>query len=302
MESKQNVHDCTSIENWIREKTQKDHIHSREQYHMYEEGYKKADVSTCSSIVSHIYLYLKILVFVVISLVLLAMFGLIFYLVLIGNALFSALIISRGIKGLIDNGFVASVQVTISSISQWLGLSYLSYLMYPFIYTFRFLSNLNINFSAVNVTCEGSKAPLELFINCLIVGYIVKVIESGYLIFNSTSFSRTNKILGVSVFSNNIYKKILSQIFVLGGSILACLFANGNPLQMILRYLVGFLFLKEFAAKNYFLHIDSAPCNTIAHVQNIDLFYSVAASVVAWSVLTPVIYMLASVLVPYDGY
>jgi hypothetical protein len=88
----------------------------------------------------------------------------------------------------------------------------------------------------------------------------------------------------------------------LGGSILACLFANGNPLQMILRYLVGFLFLKEFAAKNYFFHIDSAPCNTIAHVQNIDLFYSVAASVVAWSVLTPVIYMLASVLVPYDGY
>jgi hypothetical protein len=306
MESLVDMEKCMKISEWLQTNMSIEYKHATEMYadyrnemvkHLRQDDEENSDIRYKWVL----YLHLKMFAFLCLSALFLALCGLIAYMILIGNALFSALIIWRSLNNIFENSFVKSLESIFSNIAHLLGLSYLGYLTYPFVIVLKAIANIQINFSAVNVTCEGSKAPLQLVVNCLIIGYIVKVIESGFLIYNATLFKATNKVLGLSIFTKYVYSTRGFKSVVALGSLLSGLFSYGSPLQFILRYLIGFLFLKEFTAKYYIFHADSQTCNTIAGAPNIDLFYAVSASLVAWSVLTPVMYQLATVLVPYDG-
>ena len=70
-----------------------------------------------------------------------------------------------------------------------LDLPFVLYLFYPAIYAFSFFASFSIQLDAIDVSCEGSQAPLELFINVIILGITIIVIESDYQIFRAVTFS-----------------------------------------------------------------------------------------------------------------
>ena len=274
--------------NWIRSCMNIEYKNIQDRYKTYIE----IENSCRKTVVLH----LKMTCFFILSLVFLVFCSFLVFLMLIGNALFSALIMWRSLHSILDNQIITSIKETFASIASFLGLGYLEYIMYPFIYILTALANIKINFSAVNVTCEGSKAPLKLVVNCLILGYIVKVIESSFLVYSASSYKKTNTMILKSIFSQQTYK-LYFKVFIVFGSVISGIFADIS----LLRYVIGFFFIKDFFDDYYILHTASPACNAIAGVSNIDSFYAISSSLFAWFVLTPVIYLLASVLVPYDG-
>ncbi len=76
--------------------------------------------------------------------------------------------------------FINKVQTFVSLFAITLHIPYVDYALYPFIFMLRLVSYLKIDLSAIEVTCVGAQAPLELFINCVIIGLVVCVVESNF--------------------------------------------------------------------------------------------------------------------------
>ena len=52
------------------------------------------------------------------------------------------------------------------------------YLFYPLYVAVDLLSNLKIDLSAINITCDGAQAPMELVMNIFIMGLVIIVIRA----------------------------------------------------------------------------------------------------------------------------
>ena len=59
-----------------------------------------------------------------------------------------------------------------SALKDKLHLSWLSYLIYPFVVFIERIAGFRIDFGAIEVTCVGSQAPMELIINGLILAAV----------------------------------------------------------------------------------------------------------------------------------
>jgi hypothetical protein len=104
--------------------------------------------------------------------------------------IFTALIIWRGIKVNID--FFDKLAEVMRVLSFTFKIPLVTYFLYPFIALVRLLSNINLNLDAVNVTCSGSQAPLELFFLVTILIFVVIVIESNFSVFQKVYFRAMN--------------------------------------------------------------------------------------------------------------
>ena len=72
-----------------------------------------------------------------------------------------------------------------NSLDVSLNLGFLGYMMYPFVTFVGYISSFMIDLGSVNVTCKGSQAPMELLINCFVLGMIVVIIESDFHVFQN---------------------------------------------------------------------------------------------------------------------
>jgi hypothetical protein len=101
---------------------------------------------------------------------------------------FTSLILWRGMK--IDfklSPILNLLAEALRGITQYIGfpVDVLFILAIPFLYLFDSLASINLNLSSVNITCSGSQAPIELLINCFILGFLIIVVRSDYqLLFN----------------------------------------------------------------------------------------------------------------------
>lgn len=104
----------------------------------------------------------------------------IFLFIVVGQILFNTMIIIRGISKLIAP-FAVLVDSFASNLKAFLNSDFMiQYILFPYKYIYSVLANVQFNLDAVNVTCEGSKAPIRLLLNICLLGFALIVIDSDY--------------------------------------------------------------------------------------------------------------------------
>ena len=116
---------------------------------------------------------------------------------------FTSLIIWRGISiGKVD--FLEKLEEISFVLQVNFKIPLVSYLLYPVISLIRIISTINIDFSRVNVTCDGAQAPLEFIILCIIIIFVVLVIESNFTVIQKVYFRTINILYLNASFQNKL--------------------------------------------------------------------------------------------------
>ena len=124
--------------------------------------------------------------------------GTIFFLaVLLSTALFYTLVLWKSLRGMsfgisIDYQDIVSelLEAIFSRLPPWI-VTVLRALTLPMVAFLRALSTIRLDFSAVNVTCQGATAPLELLTNMFVLGAVITLVESDYQVGLAGDFGLT---------------------------------------------------------------------------------------------------------------
>jgi hypothetical protein len=167
----------------------------------------------------------------------------------------------------------------------------------PFLYLFDMLASVNLNLSSVNVTCSGSQAPIELLINCFILGLLVIIIRSDYqLLFNILLNNLNQRFI-----LNNVEQRLDSGNFRFSRYFFICLVVSAinaiNPFQVGLRYCMGFVRIDTFGKNRGIAHEVSESCNKVNGAPHFDSFLGYTSTIFAWWLILPAVYCLAEVVV-----
>eukprot|EP01034_Spumella_vulgaris_P016371 gene16371-20914_t len=128
------------------------------------------------------------------------------------------------------------------------------------------------------VTCQGAKAPIELFIDSFVLGVAILFINSDYNFLWAMTLQELNKALVVKYWVEG--KKIVSMSFLLS----------------------SFVNFGSFFVNNHVMHFLSDACVGIEGFQNQELWLVFATSVLVWWLLPPMLYMIAEIVCPKGGY
>jgi hypothetical protein len=240
---------------------------------------------------------LKLLTFVVIALSGFFVAILVGYVILLYSVFFSSIIIWRGLRLYYDlTPILEALKKMLSDISTYLPFQNLfDALLSPFFAMFDALANLHFDISSVNVTCAGSQAPLELFINCLVFGLLVIFIRSDYQILTNLLLSNVNR----NYMFNSIEKHLGKGNLWFGKYFYFCFLISviilTNPFQLLLRYSMGFIFVSSFSKSREVFHESSGYCDRF---DSLDTGIAITSSVFAWYLILPCVYSLAEVVTP----
>ena len=110
------------------------------------------------------------------------------YLTVLGRIVFKAMIIVVGLN--IDNlAFLAKVDSISRALAEALGMFWLYNAIFaPFVAIITFLTQFELSLDVINLTCEGSTAPMKLLGNLLIIGIVVVLIESEFAVFKGVVY------------------------------------------------------------------------------------------------------------------
>jgi hypothetical protein len=168
----------------------------------------------------------------------------------------------------------------------------------PFLFLFETLATIDLNLSSVNVTCSGSQAPIELLINCFILGLLVIIIRSDYqLLFNVLLNNLNQRFL-----LNNVEQRLDAGDLHFSRYFFICLIVTAftaiNPFQVGLRYCMGFVRIDTFGKNHGIAHEVSESCNQVPGAPHFDSFLGYMSTIFAWWLILPALYCLAEVVVP----
>jgi hypothetical protein len=168
----------------------------------------------------------------------------------------------------------------------------------PFLFLFETLATIDLNLSSVNVTCAGSQAPIELLINCFILGLLIIIIRSDYqLLFNILLNNLNQRFL-----LNNVEQRLDAGNFRFNRYFFICLvvtaFTAINPFQVGLRYCMGFVRIDTFGKNHGIAHKVSESCDQVPGAPHFDSFLGYMSTIFAWWLILPAMYCLAEVVVP----
>jgi hypothetical protein len=121
-------------------------------------------------------------------------------------------------------------------------------IFYPFIYAFYYIAQFSFSIATVDVTCEGSKAPLKLLFNVLIIGLIVVIIESDLQVFWTCAFSNTLSKAKRLIVSRYYFRNNRSQAIING--IFAGVLSLFPQARKLIQYAIGTLTLSAFFSTN----------------------------------------------------
>jgi hypothetical protein len=243
----------------------------------------------------------KFISFVLISLGLIIVSVLASFIYFTYQVFFTSLILWRGMK--VDfklSPILDLLTEALRGITQYIGfpVDVLFIVAIPFLYLFEALASIDLNLSTVNITCSGSQAPIELLINCFILGFLIIVVRSDYqLLFNVLLNNVNQRFL-----LNNLEQQLeernfwFSRYFFLG--LLFTGFIMINPFQVGLRYCMGFVRLDSFAKNHQVAHEVSESCDKVPGARHFDSFLGYTSTIFAWWLILPAIYCLAEVVVP----
>ena len=112
------------------------------------------------------------------------------------GVLFYSMILWKNLASSITDTFSAILEASLEAVGNLLQFAPIYYLFYSIMVVFDFFANFTINFDAIEVTCQGAQAPLELFINLVIMGLAIVIVESDVQIYRAITFnSMTDKFI-----------------------------------------------------------------------------------------------------------
>lgn len=268
----------------------------------------------------------KVISFLLICFLFICLFCFAYYVSLMYQILYAALILWRGISSLVVlPPIIPSIELALVHISFSLRIPPILFevLLYPFSALFKYLSTISFDLVTITVTCEGAKAPIKLMLNLLVLSVAASFISSGYqflwnitlpivnqTVFNAMLIKRSAHLENINVDEgdNNLGRKKRKNVTSLWedrSKLYACLigtmFLSLNPFQSVLRYLMTFVSLADFIENNG-VHRISPACNHIAGSENWDMYLGYTSSLIAWYLFLPIIYMFSEILVPKAPY
>jgi hypothetical protein len=212
--------------------------------------------------------------------------------------LFNVVVIWRGYRYLYNlslTDLFHRMNYFVDLISQAIGYGeIIQMIAYPFIYVFIELAQVNFNFVSVQISCDGSKAPLSLLFDLLILGVIVVVIESDVQVFWVCAFNnalaKLNGLIMSRHYMSSYQRTAFSQFFC---SILLSFFPQPHRL---IQYVLGSLTLTAFFADDGHNAINSN-CNSATSIP-MDTILAYSSTIFAGIFFFPTVYVIAQVLVP----
>jgi hypothetical protein len=201
---------------------------------------------------------------------------------------FSAMILFRALK---LTKYLRFSSALVNSIKEWfLFLAFIpsvSYVIHPIISVIDFLCNLHIHFAyQLGIDCEGSRAPLNIFLNLFILFIVTVIIESDYQILLSLTFPTTEL-----TFSSWALKYFPQSFSITATNLVLYIFGYLLPLVTFLQYLLTLVTISDFASYNG-IHEYTVICG------DVDFALAIAASNIAFLLALPAIAVAGRILFP----
>ena len=173
-------------------------------------------------------------------------------------------------------------------------------LFYPFelLYQLADLFSTDDLYRLLTVTCEGAKAPIELFIDSFVLGVAILFIKSDYNFLWAMTFQEMNQLTVVKFWVEG--RKLLSWSFLVAA--IATALTATNPFITMLRFFLSLVNFGVFFVKNRVSHSLSPACIGIEGFQNQELLLVDATSVLVWLLIAPMLYSAAEIVCPKGGY
>jgi len=149
------------------------------------------------------YWMLMTYLFIILSIIVLVLVASAIYIASIAAILLKALIIWHNFRFNFKVPFEETAAAALAYLARVLHVPYLDVIFSPFVVVLKALAHFKIDLNAVNVTCIGSTAPIELLLNIAIIGFIIIVIESQW----QGKFSRSLRAYAVK-FALLIQKRV----------------------------------------------------------------------------------------------
>jgi hypothetical protein len=244
---------------------------------------------------------LKFSSFVVLSVVLIIGSVFIGFVFFTYQVFFTSLILWRGLQADLNlSPILTLIAEGLKDITEYISLpvNLFYFVALPFLFLFEKLAAINLNLSSVNVTCAGSQAPIELLINCFILGLLVIIIRSDYQLLFNVLLNKLNQ----RILLNNVEQRLDAGNFRFSRYFFICLAISAlnsiNPFQVGLRYCMGFVRIYTFGMNHGLAHEVSESCDQVPGAPYFDSFLGYFSTVFAWWLILPAVYCLAEVVVP----
>ena len=209
---------------------------------------------------------------------------------------FNALVIYRSFRYFLPmtRQFKREANYLIDSVAAGLGLKSLAVLLYPIVFIADAIASININFSAVDVSCSGAQSPLYLLMNLIIVGVVVILIRSNAQVYWDVSLTQVSLKAASTIFNQYyVSRNTISSVV----TVLMAIIFNFIPQPLkIMQLLLSFVSVGYFFSENG-RSPSNQNCDNYAS-GGADTFLAIATTLFVYTVISPVIYLLAQVLVP----
>jgi hypothetical protein len=252
---------------------------------------------------------LKTWVFLLWSVIFVAFVTLVSFTANMSSVLFAVMIVWRNISTAISDTFIEITNACISAITSLVDFEPVYAVLEAFVWVLDIISSFSLNIDAIDVTCEGAQAPLELMLNLFLLGVTIIVIESNVQIFRTITFNAmTDKF--VECFTQPTYRtwSVREQgrhpVATWGGwrgyALTGCLtvavkaFGAFDAVQSFLQYIMSLVSISNF----FPVHSFSENCNAVADYEGYDETLANLTSIFAWFLLFPALYEASKVLVP----
>ena len=159
--------------------------------------------------------------------------------------------------------------------------STLERILLPFLSLVSYLSLIDINLNAINVTCAGAQAPMEMFINIMIVLIVVVFVESSLNVVQADAIQGANsQYISEALTTKNI--KLPSKLTKFRTCLFCAIwvgFSALNPVVWLLQLLATLFDFGIFFQNYYIVHEWSESCNNVPHAKNLDIYLAVFSSI-----------------------
>ena len=255
------------------------------------------------------YMSLKTVLFLVGSIFLTGISALINFVLMMTGVFFKSMIVWRGLN--ISMPFEDIMNKILGAFDKWTG-PLLGYLFYPFIQLFDLVVVFEIDLESVDITCKGSSAPLELFINLIVLGLCIVIIDSEFNIFKGVTWASLAELHLEQVTAPTFRKWAIREngrmaIPTVMGYIRYCalVMASFGMLQVMgidifqgfLQYCMSSLTIISFFADNG-KHAYSPECNNVDNYKEFDSLIAGLASGEFWLLVLPAVYEISKLLLP----
>lgn len=163
--------------------------------------------------------------------------------------------------------------------------SVFKYAFAPVIFFLEKLYLFQIDFSTINLTCNGALAPAELFINLMILFAVVIIICADYPLLLSQAVAKANFSFFVwmsnKCLSVNSLGRLVAFVILSLGSFTLWLFAQVNPLNSAMQYMMTVVTITSFVQTDGHHPITTA-CDNVSTAPNIDSALAYLATIVAY--------------------